>query len=463
MVNGTLGEKDHNNNAALSGRRFEADAPDVDGALEGCESQNEKSELSYLHFRPKANSLEALVAEAIAGNEAAIDKVIELHYQDILYFAIKKVGAQDGQDVAQHAISCIIDRLESLKDPAKFKSWMMSLVYHDCIDYMRQLKQRNDATISIIDPEENFLEQIADDDRELLPEAVLVSEEDRKLVLEVLDQLPENYADCIRLRYYDGLSNPEIAEVLGVDEKKVRNDMHRGLALFKKRFEGKTGDKYLYGAAPLGAVPVLTEIFQADKAELVMPERAADLLRFAKGEVASRFGGEPASGAAKAGAVKGVGAGKLVAGTLGVVAVAGAIALFVWGAPAESPDPEPEQTAVIAPEPKPEPEPEPAKEIEIRTVADMIGEEDAELLAVFEAGSVDEQAWEDFLVRIGAHKEDSAFEPDYTYNLYVLEKQDKQLLLADRVSVADGAITVLSQFGYIEEIPLMMRVILMFP
>lgn len=463
MENKPLGEKDQITDAALSTRRVETGPPrmDVASAHGGCE--NEKSELSRLHFKPKANSLDALVAEAMAGNEAAIDKVIELHYQDILYFAIKKVGTQDGQDVAQHAISCIIDRLESLKDPAKFKSWMMSLVYHDCIDYMRQLKQRNDATISIIDPEENFLEQIADDDRELLPEAVLVSEEDRKLVLEVLDQLPENYADCIRLRYYDGLSNPEIAEVLGVDEKKVRNDMHRGLALFKKRLEGKTGDKYLYGAAPLGAVPVLTEIFQADKVELVTPERAADLLSFAKGEVASRFGGGPDSGAAKAGAVKGVGAGKIVAGTLGAVAVAGAVALFVWGAPAESSDPEPEQTAVIAPEAKPEPEPEPAKEIEIRTVADMIGEEDAELLAAFEAGSVDERAWEDFLARIGAHKEDSAYEPDYTYNLYVLEKRDKQLLLADRVSAADGGITVLSRFGHIEEIPLMMRVILMFP
>jgi len=98
----------------------------------------------------------------------------------------------------------------------------------------------------------------------------------------------------------------------------------------------------------------------------------------------------------------------------------------------------------------------------IITIEDMIGEEEASKLLTFETGPVDETAWLDFVARIGADIEGTAVEYDNEYTMYLLRKQDKQLILAERKNLDSGEIDVFYQFGIIEEPPMMIEIILLF-
>ncbi|CAG4990920.1 hypothetical protein DYBT9275_00640 [Dyadobacter sp. CECT 9275] len=46
---------------------------------------------------------------------------------------------------------------------------------------------------------------------------------------ELLSQLPERQVEAITLRYFDGFSVDEIAQIMGVTDKSVRNFLYKAL------------------------------------------------------------------------------------------------------------------------------------------------------------------------------------------------------------------------------------------
>ena len=49
----------------------------------------------------------------------------------------------------------------------------------------------------------------------------------------LISKLPARQKEALTLRYFDGFSNPEIAEIMGVSEKSVRNFLHKALSGLK--------------------------------------------------------------------------------------------------------------------------------------------------------------------------------------------------------------------------------------
>ena len=453
----------------------EAGSQPLSGRLESCEGavhrgvirrgidpERNMADVPELALRPKSLRHRRLVQQAIKGNAEAINKVIDLYYKDILYFAIKKVGRQDGEDVAQQALSQMIDKLETLRDPSKLKSWMMSVVYNSCVDHMRSANVRDRYFNDKFDYETEF-EEIEDRDPFSVPEEAFKSAEMRKLISQLIDELPSHYADSLRLHYLDGLSYAEIAEVRGVDIRKVKNDMYRGLILLRKRFEEETDGWFRYGAAPVAALPALSAILADDKAVVVTPDIASSSSLALMGEQAAATTSTTLT--VLMSLLQGVSVFKVVgvsaAAILSATAIASGIFFLADGVSEEdallSPAIESQQIIETAPEPEAE------AEADIQTVADMIGADEAALLASYQAGSADAAEWQVFLDHIGAELVDQGVETDHLYRLYCLEKQDKQLVLAQRQAQGIGAVEVIAQFRQKAELPLMLEVILMFP
>lgn len=55
----------------------------------------------------------------------------------------------------------------------------------------------------------------------------------------VLSQLPKNQQEILHLKYYQGLSNAQIAEVLDINYQSVSNRLHRVLCSFRKKIQKK--------------------------------------------------------------------------------------------------------------------------------------------------------------------------------------------------------------------------------
>ena len=410
------------------------------------------------HFEPISKANKRLIIDAQKGDADAIAKVIELYYKDILYFSKKKLGTHDGEDVAQQVTLRIVDKIKDLNDPLKFKSWMMSTVYHECIEFMRRRKAKGDQ-VREVELSEEALQMI--DNGEAAFDELFIGKETSNQILQILDTIPENYADCIRLRYLEELSYKEIAEVLKVNEKKVKNDLHRGLKVLERRIEEAGGRSAFFSVGATGAIPALTQALQGEQALLTSPDASLQVAAYAKEYALAQNAGLAGGGSAGTSASKPLSlAAKIVFSSVALVVavVIGASILVSNLTPANTPASTQQQAQNASPEADFPQE----SQREIQTVADMIGAEEAQQLKNFETQNPEASSWEAFLHHIGAHEEEQALEYDYSYKLYVVEEQNKQLILAERKSLEDGSIKVLSLFGQTQELPRMVKVILMF-
>jgi RNA polymerase sigma-70 factor (ECF subfamily) len=64
----------------------------------------------------------------------------------------------------------------------------------------------------------------------LTPERVVLAEENLSLLIEEIRQLPERTADIVVLRCFEGLSNPEIAQLHGISTRAVEKHVAKALA-----------------------------------------------------------------------------------------------------------------------------------------------------------------------------------------------------------------------------------------
>ncbi len=65
------------------------------------------------------------------------------------------------------------------------------------------------------------------------------AETDSEEIQNIISQLPKNQQEILHLKYYQGLTNSQIAEVLGIKYQSVSNRLHRLHMRFRKKIQKK--------------------------------------------------------------------------------------------------------------------------------------------------------------------------------------------------------------------------------
>ena len=422
-----------------------------------------------------------LARQARAGDTKAAGLLVEHYYRDIMYFAIKKVGRQDAEDVAQQAVIQIIRSITSLKDPAKYKSWMFGVVRNSCMDFLR--KRAGAPSVSIQDEkiEEKLLEA-QESFEDVLPEEAYLNEETRQNVINMIDDLPDNYATCLRLYYHDELSYKEIAEVLEVSVTKVQNDMQRGIALLRKRYADYNTNMPRFGVGALASAPILSQILEIDCQTSVSADMLVRLADGVQSALVAGAGGVAVAGSAAmhttntAQTTSAIGTSHgtqvliakstsfakiagITAASIAAVGLVAGIAVFAINSQQASLQIN-TPTNTLSKEESSIPPTTP--DLSINTTADMIGTNEAALLDAYCAHGVSAQEWDGFIQEIDARVHDISESQGYIYTLFTIEKLDKQLLLLSKLDTASATLEVRQQFGVTAELPRMFEVIMMF-
>ena len=388
--------------------------------------------------------LKELVKKAVDGDQEAIGKIVEQKYDNIFYFAVSQTNYQDAKDISQNVIIHIYNSIGTLKNIDKFQAWLMGTVYHECLNYMK--KARRNLSELLAPPFEE-MDSSGGGSKVPMPEDLVINEEVREMVIDCLKSLPKSYGTCLTLYYLYGLSRTEIAGVLGVNIKKVYNDLNRGRKQLKDAIEKKGGKNYIYSFAPAGLFIVLPQILKADMISYGVSSSAQ------------------IAGTAGIGSSAGVGLAGKLASFIVVLSTVAAGAVLINNYIPDKPEPRTPSSAtqaVVAEEARPPSAETPPAEPEIHTLADMIGADAAARLEAFVTGDADYETWDAFIQEIGAQEQESSAEPENIYVKYVLEKQTKRLIIAKRQG-AQGVRKAIYLFGEKqEEMPRMMEIILMF-
>ncbi|MBQ8817392.1 MAG: sigma-70 family RNA polymerase sigma factor [Clostridia bacterium] len=172
-------------------------------------------------------------------------KLVEDYYDKMILVA-KKIVKDDSvaKDVAGATVENVINYIEKFKK-ADEEQYLTKLVIVTCrnISYKRYnaVKRANSKKSSIVFEDEGERKEIELSDVEESVEDLIISEENCKVLRELIDALDDKYSDVIWLReqQYD---NEEIAQILDISVDLVRQ---RTLRARKKILE-MAGDR-LYG------------------------------------------------------------------------------------------------------------------------------------------------------------------------------------------------------------------------
>ena len=255
----------------------------------------------------------ALIEACKAGDRQAQEKLVA-EAQKRVYFHCKKMlkNEDDALDATQDVLIVMLTGLDKLREPAAFWGWLNGITANRC----KHLLTQGTKEWQMPEDEEgnSLLDDVEDLDEQVVPDKALDNQETSRLMMEIIDALPDEQKMCVLFYYYDEMTTREIAEAIGVPEGTVKSRLNHARKSIKDGVEklAKKGTK-LYGISPL---PFLAYFLrQAMAAESLSPAAAAALTQGAVVSAASA--GSATVGAAGAGTVA-------ATGTAGGAAVTGA-------------------------------------------------------------------------------------------------------------------------------------------
>lgn len=185
--------------------------------------------------RVEAEIDHALVRRAQAGEEEAFAGLVERHQRRAFRVARNLVPTdEDAQDLAQEAFLRVFKNVDRFDFGHDFTTWLYRIVTNLCIDFLR--KRRAAFSVSQgLDEDDGPME--LEDVRQAAPSDHAEALETAAEVDAVLRTLAPHFQSVLTLREIEGLSCPEIAEIVGATHVTVRWRLHRGRKLFQEEWE----------------------------------------------------------------------------------------------------------------------------------------------------------------------------------------------------------------------------------
>lgn len=182
--------------------------------------------------QPGELSEQEIVARAQQGDHEAFRFLVERYQGRAFALAVRILRDEEqARDAVQDAFIKVYGSLRRFEGRSSFYTWLYRLVYNQCLD-----NKRKDKSGRHVEWEE---ERLGEDHglEETGPGAVgaaglpgpgaeLERSELRAVMVEAIDQLPDDARETLLLREVDGLAYAEIAETLGIPKGTVMSRLY---------------------------------------------------------------------------------------------------------------------------------------------------------------------------------------------------------------------------------------------
>ncbi len=203
---------------------------------------------------PTKKKMDSLIQNAKENDQQALSEIYEMS-SPFVYRTIKILIKDEDTiyDILQDTYVKAFTRLDQLQDAEKLIPWLKMIANNRAKDWLKKSKPVFFTDISGGEEEDSipFEEAIEDVRSDTNPEMSMDEKEVRRLVMKILDQLPEDQRLVIGMFYYEEMSVKDIANVLEVSENTVKSRLSYGRRKIKEQVLDleKRGTK-LYNIAP---------------------------------------------------------------------------------------------------------------------------------------------------------------------------------------------------------------------
>lgn len=168
---------------------------------------------------------ETLVALTLMRDEAAFEELVIRHRKAALLVAHTVTrNTYTAEDAVQDAFLCAWQRLDTLKDPAKFGGWVCRIAKYRAVNLAKRYRD-----YVPFDEAENFVDGTAEDIT-----GYYNDQAEKELLLHCVDKLSEKIGTVIRLHYFEGLSVSDIAKRMRLAEGTVKSRLSAGREQIRK-------------------------------------------------------------------------------------------------------------------------------------------------------------------------------------------------------------------------------------
>ena len=129
---------------------------------------------------------------------------------------LARAGHGDADDLTQEVFASALAQLPALREPEAFGPWLAAIARNKATDHHRRSRETVELS-----------EEVPASDRSALGSALGL--------LEKIHELPESYRETLVLRFVEGMTGPEIAQLTGLAPASVRVNLHRGVRLLREK------------------------------------------------------------------------------------------------------------------------------------------------------------------------------------------------------------------------------------
>lgn len=186
---------------------------------------------------PDSESLSAdeernLIAQ-LPDNPEAFRRLYRCYVPRIFAYVAARVGReQDAEDIVSDIFVKVVETIGKFEYRGKgsFAAWLFKIAHNDVMQFYRQHHRHT------LIP----LQELPDiQSTEPQPDDALHQKERAARLHEIINTLSPRRRNIIALRYFGGLRNHEIANVLGLDERTIASHLSRGLDDLQRKYQQK--------------------------------------------------------------------------------------------------------------------------------------------------------------------------------------------------------------------------------
>ncbi len=180
-----------------------------------------------------AEALRTLVNAAQGGSKPAADQLVREHEGWVRAVVYGVTGRPDlVDDIAQQVWTQVFERLDSLADPARLRSWLYSVARNAAIDAGQARRRRAMTDLEVVG------DSLSTRQREH-PDHLAAGSELRQVLLQAVQALPALYREPFVLRHLEDWSYAEIGALLEMPEETVETRLVRARRLLREMLKGK--------------------------------------------------------------------------------------------------------------------------------------------------------------------------------------------------------------------------------
>jgi RNA polymerase sigma-70 factor, ECF subfamily len=180
----------------------------------------------------------ALLAATRAGDETAFQEIVRRYRNQITNYVYRMTSDYDrAVDIAQETFVRVYMNIDRYQATFSFSTYIYRIAHNLAITELRQRKRRRLIPLPTFfsDKDSEELEVELPDQRQIMADDAMITEERRLAVTRAIASLPEKYRAALVLCDLEEKSYEEISEVLGLPTGTVKSRINRARNLLKEK------------------------------------------------------------------------------------------------------------------------------------------------------------------------------------------------------------------------------------